>query len=404
VTPTRAIRRLAVLALAGLGAAARAAAGIDAVNALNKVEAARAQAFGGAAVAIGNDPTLVWLNPAASAQVAGGSVTVSAQRGYFGDAMGQALVATPVGEGMLTAGVLYYDAGVGEMYSEDLTQVWRTKLQQDVAGAVGFAAPLSPRVTSGAMLKVLHSRLAESMTANSLTGDAGVQIRVQDWLKLGFAASNIGTPLRYAGDVVASPAALRAGVAGGWRLHLSGGERPDTLIVVADTEVQGASGLVSWRGGIEYQVRGMVAVRAGFRAGEAHEPSTYCGGVGFRIGAWRLDYTLRYNRVVDLPQTLSLTVALPGGHTAHAPAPTAVAPARGVSASAETPKAGPPALPDSETSIYLPVGPDTAPPPVPLAPETVPPEHRGPSQELEQDLNRSLDELMTPPPIPTAPQ
>ncbi|MEK7474006.1 MAG: hypothetical protein AAB152_00090 [Candidatus Coatesbacteria bacterium] len=393
----RVIRLLAGLAVAARSSGALAAQGTDAVNALNKVEAARAQAFGGAAVAIGNDPTLVWLNPAASAQVAGGSITVSAQRGYFGDAMGQALVATPVGEGMLTAGVLYFDAGEGEMYSEDLTQLWRTKLQQDVVGAVGFAAPLSPRVTSGAMLKVLHSRLAESMTASSLTGDVGVQTRVQDWLKLGFAASNIGTPLRYAGDAVASPAALRVGAAGGWRLHLSGGSRPDTLIVVGDAEMQGASGLVSWRGGIEYQVRGMVAVRAGFRAGAAREPSTYCGGVGFRVGAWRLDYTVRYNRIVDLPQTLSLTVALPGGHAASPVTPT-VQPAMPAPAPAN------PALPDSETSIYLPVSPDPGMAPVPPEPETIPPEPRGPSQELEQDLNRSLDELMQPPPIPTEPR
>jgi len=373
--------------LAGLAVAARAALApasydTDAVNALNRVEAARAQAFGGAAVAIGNDPTLIWLNPAAAANLATGSFTVSAQRGYFGDTMGQALLALPLGNGVMTAGVLYFDAGEGEMYSEDLSTVWRTRLQQDVVGAAGYSMALTPRVSSGATLKVLHSRLAESMSANALTGDAGIQVRVRDWLKLGFAASNIGTPLKYAGDAVAAPAAIRAGVACGWRLHLSGGTKPDTLILVGDTEVQAASGLVSWRGGLEYQLRGMIAVRGGFRAGEAREPSTFCGGVGLRIGAWRLDYTLRYNSEVDLPQIVSLTVALPAGHAGRPAA--AVIPSI-TPAVQEQPAQ---ALPDSETSLRLPIlTPEQA-------PEAVPPEQRGPSQELEQDLNRSLDELM----------
>ena len=60
---------------------ATAGALIGPVNVTNKVEATRAQAFGGAAAAIGNDATLVWVNPASPAQTRGSAVTISGQRG-----------------------------------------------------------------------------------------------------------------------------------------------------------------------------------------------------------------------------------------------------------------------------------------------------------------------------------
>ena len=50
-------------------------------TALDKVEATRAEALGGAATALGLDHTLVWLNPAALAQIAGSALTLSGQPG-----------------------------------------------------------------------------------------------------------------------------------------------------------------------------------------------------------------------------------------------------------------------------------------------------------------------------------
>ncbi|MEK7766024.1 MAG: hypothetical protein AAB368_07275, partial [bacterium] len=173
------------------------------VNALNKVESTRAQAFGGAATALGNDPTLVWVNPAAPAQVAGSSLTLAAQRGYFSDMTGQGVFTTPLKPGVLTAGLLYYDAGAGTgVYQTDGAE-WKQPLQQDILGAAGFAMPIAPRVTAGGLLKAMHTQLGDDAKAWGAVLDAGVHIRVQDMFKLGFAVSNLGTRVRYLGDPVA---------------------------------------------------------------------------------------------------------------------------------------------------------------------------------------------------------
>ena len=360
--------------------------GTSPVNALNTVESTRAQGFGGAAVAVGRDPTLVWVNPAAPALSEGASLTVGYQRGFFGDMAGQGIYSTPFRSGMLTFGVLYYDCGETSVYQPDYT-LWTGRLQQDMMGAVGYTAPLSDSVTSGATFKYLRSTLAEQATSSAMAVDGGVQIRLSREVKIGLAVQNAGTKLHYETDYLALPTVARAGFALGFKLG-GGAESAagGTLIVLGDSEYDVTSGGLSWCGGVEYQWREMVALRVGARAGTIEEASLLSAGAGLKVGAYRLDYSIRFNRYLNMPQTLSLTIGLPRG-ASKAPAVTA--------------SAGPiqPSLPDIQTEAIPPapeaagkapiLSPTTAAP----EPDAFPPPPPG-DGGLIDDLNRQLDEFI----------
>lgn len=388
--------------LAGLlaASAARAMVYTPPVNGLVRVESTRAQAFGGGAVAVGNDPTLVWVNPAAAANSRDSSFSMGANRGYFGDTAGHAMLSQPFGQSTLTAALLYYDAGYAESYDEEGT-CYKVPIQSDMAAAFGYAAPLTGEVTTGANFKYCASKVGADTRYHSFLGDGGVQVRVTNELKLGFAMANLGPPIEIAGESYAPPAVARAGAAAG--IRLGQGPRPSTLILVGDCEYQVASKLSSFRGGVEYHWRGMVALRAGGRVGTYREPGVFGGGIGLKLGNYRLDYTLRHTEIADMPQTVTLTVSLgkrvspkaPVSGDAANPVPSAPLPEAAPTPPSSMPEAGlppPVAVPDSETSLPFappsPTGHEAGPP----APEMVPPTPS--DNEVIDDLNRRLDELL----------
>ena len=299
-----------------------AAAALEPVNVLNKIEPARTQSIGGAGVAIGVDPTLVWVNPAAAVNCKGASLTMEGQRGFFREATGQALWATPFRGGVLFAGALYYDTGVVDL--ADSTGAPRTcRVQQDFAGMVGYGAPISKTVSAGATLQWLHSELF-NRSSGSLNGDAGVQVSLSRYLKVGFALQHVGSQLTYLAHDVDMPTTARAGFALGGRpveLLPFAGSR-DLLVVVVDAVRPVMERKAYWKGGLEYRWRQILSLRAGVNGGGREELSNYAAGFGVRYGRFRVDYGMRFGHVFDNPQTLSLTVVLSG-------------PARGVA----TPKA-----------------------------------------------------------------
>ena len=298
--------------LAGWLAAGQAVGLTGPINVTNKVEPTRSQSIGGAATAIGADPTLVWVNPAAPAQVSGSSLTLAAQRGYFDDVTGQGLYTVPLRSGMLSVGALYYDEGITEAFRPDDTLV-RARVQQDVLAAAGFAMSLSPRVASGALLKVFHSRIAQEAAATAGAGDLGIQVRLTPAIKFGAAFQNIGTGMRFLDEPVALPTIARIGLAAGWRFASPGAgtSAADTLILSGDAEYQLADAASVWHGGAEYHWRNLISLRAGARISSRREPSSFAVGLGARVTGLRVDYCLRLSRDFESPQTFSVTFSLP---------------------------------------------------------------------------------------------
>jgi hypothetical protein len=315
--------RILIPAVLACACATNAGAQTATVNAFGKVEATRAQAFGGAATALGLDPTLVWVNPAAAALVADPSITLAGQRGYFGEVTGQGVWTTALGGGRIVLGALYYDAGQVSLKASDGT--WRTmNLQQDFAASVSYAAALSKDVASGFTIKGLRSQLFGDFTAHAIAADGGVQMRLTDMLKGGFAVQNVGTRLKYSKEKISLPAALRGGLAMGLRMRSLGSPAEgdsDTVVVVCDAVLPAEENGVSLKGGAEYSWRGIISLRAGVSFSTWKELSNYSAGFGLNLRRFRIDYGIRFGSVFDNPQTLSLTIALSRRDAAPSSAP-----------------------------------------------------------------------------------
>jgi len=361
-----------------------AAAEAAPVDVLNKIEPTRTTSIGGAGSAIGVDPTLVWINPAAAVHCDGASFTMAGQRGFFKETTGQALWAAPFRGGVFFAGALYYNAGDTRL-TASTGQVHSYTVQEDFAGMVGYAGALSKAVSAGATAKWMHSEVF-GRAAGSLSGDAGVQVALGRHLKLGAAIQHVGTDLTYLNHDVALPTTARVGVAVGLRpadLVAFAGSK-DTLVIAADAVQPLVEEKPYWKTGVEYRWQRLIALRAGANGGGRLELAKYAAGFGFRVGLFRIDYSIRFGTAFASPQTLSLTVALhPMGA---APVPVPVAP--------------PPLVApvEPETTTAPPVAAETpaqaAAPPSESPAEVAPAGPREDEGGLIDDLNRQLDELI----------
>ncbi len=280
------------------------------VTSLNRVEATRAQALGGATSALGGDAALVWLNPAASGKMTSSSLTLAGQRGYFGDLIGQGLGVIPLGIGVMSVGFSTYNSGVVTLNALDGT-TRQVIGHQDIMGMVGLSRALSAGVDAGVSVKGVRTKLFEEVGTTAVALDGGIQIRLAPMLKAGVVLQNLGTKLQYEADQISLPAAIRSGLALGWRFKgiADGSSARDALIVMADAEYPLEEKHPVWRGGVEYQWRGVLALRAGGRLSSREELSNYAAGLGLMVRQFRLDYSFQLGDTpADSPQAFSLTI------------------------------------------------------------------------------------------------
>ncbi len=180
----------------------------------------------------------------------------------------------------------------------------------------GVATDPVPGLVAGMLLKGLYSSLLEEFRVRTAVWDIGLQYEVADAMKLGIAAQNLGAQIRYSEDTFSLPAAVRAGLAYGFRIGeaSSGG---DAVLVASDIGYLSLDRAFEYRMGVEYRWRSLLDIRIGMHAGSAGEPGTLCIGFGVnggRMGApllERFDYAIQFwSRASAYPQTLSLTAKL----------------------------------------------------------------------------------------------
>ena len=277
-----------------------------AVNVLNKAGAVRSDAMGGTGTAVGKDPSLVWLNPASIAAVASPSITLAGQRGYFGELLGQAIIAAPLVGGVMSFGCMYYDTGRVEAWMPDGTS--RTfEVQQDFMGALTYSQPFTASLTAGATVKGINSVLFGEASSAAAAFDLGAQYRLNSMVKFGASVRNIGTRLRYFEDDIPLPADARAGAAFGFPIA----RNRDMAVVTADAEYPLSGEGVAWGVGGEYQWNGIASVRLGLRIPAKKELASFGAGAGLTFQQYRFDYTLRLGKDFDSPQSVSVTYTFP---------------------------------------------------------------------------------------------
>jgi len=296
------------MALVAVMLAARS--GAVTVSSLNKIEAIRSQAMGGAASALGGDASLAWLNPAAPGGEKSASLTLAGQRGFADDLIGQGLGVLPLKVGVVFVGVSGYTYGSVTLNSTDGSSR-EVSGQQDMLGAVGFSREVTPGISAGACAKIMRSSLLGEMATSAMSFDVGIQAGVIPMVKAGLSLRNLGTKMKYYSDPVNTPFTVRTGVAVESRFGEVWGkeEALHTITTVADVEYPPEEKRAILLGGVEYRWKGMIAVRAGIKYGFREELNNYSAGLGFILGKHRLDYSVKLGSLVyDVPQAVSLTI------------------------------------------------------------------------------------------------
>jgi len=271
-------------------------------------------------VALGYDPALIWLNPAAGSNLTSTYVSLVAQRGLFDEITGQGLFVTPLGKGVISLGGAYYDVGRVTLVASDNT-VRSVSAQRDIMGIVGYSGQLSSQMTGGFLLKGLQSEIAEEFRAGGMAFALGFQWRLMDILKAGVTFENFGANLNYLEDEVALPARVHAGLALLWRLGSFSPFETKTnnyLLSVVDAEYRLNSRQAHLQGGLEYHLHRIIMFRVGGRLGSNKSLGNLSAGLGFMLRKgrggtlkqYRLDYSIRIlTSVFAPPQALSLTIA-----------------------------------------------------------------------------------------------
>ncbi|HAI86896.1 MAG TPA: hypothetical protein DCL63_07895 [Firmicutes bacterium] len=276
---------LLCLACAGAALAADDPVGTAAVMDLGM--GARALGMGGAHIAVAEDASTVYYNPAGLALIDGRSVT-SMYTNQFGAV------------GYLSLGYAQKNVGIG-LLTLNASGIEQTDEFADVTGVFGmtdmtimaaYGRTVIDNLSVGGTLKYYSQTMPES-SGKGITGDVGVLYRLADGkVSAGAVARNVLGSVKYSGG--ATDAFDRS-----WGVGIA--IRPMRALLIAADAVIGEG--FSARAGAEYRL-GLVALRAGAAFGSGQTSMT--AGAGFALANFKIDYAYQTHSVLPDSHKLSL--------------------------------------------------------------------------------------------------
>jgi len=305
----RAALAAALLALASrAGAASSATGGVLLRHPLS----ARAAALGSALAALDAGTDSLGVNPAGVAALPRPELLSTFASGVADDSFGFLGYAHPLGLGVASAGLTYYDAGSVDLVSAG-GATSRVSAENDYVGSLSWAMPLFGGLSAGATAKYYRFTLAQSASATGFAGDAGVQWATPvRGLRLGAAVQNAGPGVKYESASDPLPLTGRAGAA--WTLVLSNAVEEayvtgSALTLSADAvkvRGEGAAPVAAGEFALSFGPATSVAVRTSYTMNQSADGVAF--GVGVREGRFAADYAFVTKRDLGNVQDVSLRV------------------------------------------------------------------------------------------------
>ncbi|MBT4499001.1 MAG: PorV/PorQ family protein [Gemmatimonadetes bacterium] len=256
-------------------------------------QGARGEAMGGAFVAVGDDITAAFWNPAALAHIDGGAYTLNYTRWLANSYLVSGAMALNVGFGVIGVNVISFAAEEFEVTTPTAPWGSGTKAQVgDIAIGAQFAKRMTDKFMLGGQIRWVQEDLYLEKVSN-------VDYAVSSFFYTGFKSARIAMGFRNLGpDVKVTE--------GGFTSSM-----PITFSLGAAMEVYGDKGSPSYatlgyehemmtdyqavnRVGVEMWLQNMLALRAGYRH-------------GFELEDWSLGFGLKYEVVPDKPISLDVS-------------------------------------------------------------------------------------------------
>ena len=265
----------AVLAAVTIATPARAAEPGDTGLAFLKIGVgARAAAMGEAYVAVAQDPTATYWNPAGIANAPDLELHATHNE-WISDVRYEYLTAVQGMRGH-ALGVHVALLHMGEFEGRDLTGNFTESFRAyDFSAGVTYARRLLRSVEVGATGKFLYERIGD-FTTNGVAFDLGARYRTPvRGLTLAATATNLGPEMTFETDSFLLPVSARIGAAYRSRALLDGFVLASDLRFPNDSDAKAHFGAELW-------VHEMIALRGGLKANYDEEAGTLGFGVKYR--------------------------------------------------------------------------------------------------------------------------
>jgi hypothetical protein len=263
---------------------ASAAAGSTGFAFLKLGVGARPMGLGSAYVALADDPTATYWNPAGLAGLRATQVTAMHNEWIQDFRQEYAAVASPLGKGAL--GVSFSGFYTSELEGrDDVGNVTQNFGFNDVAMTAGYGLPLATGLDAGGVVRYVREMIADQ-SATALAFDLGARYRLGGTgVALGAAVQNVGGKPQFVQESFDLPTTLRLGAA--WSRPLSTLHSQGTIT----TEVRKSrSEDTRFHVGGELLYHERVALRVGGKFGYDEEDVSF--GIGLTQSRFRFDYAL----------------------------------------------------------------------------------------------------------------
>ena len=233
-------------------------------------------------VAVANDPTATYWNPA-GLQPDQGTMAVFSHHALLQDIRADFLaISFPAFRGAIGLGLnLQTIPGIERRITPAPEPIGLID-SRDLSLALAYGHAINHRLQVGLTVKYLYEKI-DVESASGLAFDAGVLIKnLVDGLRLGAALQNLGSAGRLRHETIDLPALARLGVAY-VPAHLAGG----ALTLSSEAMILfGSQSSVSVAG--EYVVQSALSLRGGYQFNRDNRG--VAGGVGLQWGRYQLDY------------------------------------------------------------------------------------------------------------------
>jgi hypothetical protein len=304
-------RAIMVCSMLVLPSALFAEAGRTGAILLTRTLDARAAGLGQALTADAGDVGDFHFNPAGMARLDYPVVSATYQNGLLDDSLGVINYAHNTEFGSWFVGASALDAGTIDINQSDGTTFSR-HAEQDAAGTLGVAFGRNGPWSVGLSATYFRSELAQTATAASIAGDAGLYWSTPlPGLQLAAAIQNVGSDLKYDQEKESLPTSERVGAA--YVLDLQESLRtPDIfkcryLLLVDGVKTKNDN--LTYNAGLEVRKRINSDITPGWaclRGGYIAATKAVAIGVGFNLWNVSLDYAL--NIVSDINNTHRITL------------------------------------------------------------------------------------------------